>query len=143
MDPRSSAARQWRVPAALPAVKVAGAVAVVSLGLLLTDDDPARLVLAGVAAVALLAWAARDVLAPVRLAVDPEGLTVIQGFVGYRRLPWSQVEAITVERRTRLGLAGALLEIDAGASLHLFGRADLDADPVDVAEDLRATRPTP
>ncbi|MGN9775206.1 PH domain-containing protein [Micromonospora sp. H33] len=142
MDPESPGTRQWRVPAVLPVVKAGGGVALVALGLLLADRDPVRLVLAGVLAAALLVWAARDVLAPVRLAVDPDGLTVIHGFAGHRRLPWPQVEAITVDRRTRLGLASAVLEVDTGESLHLFGRYDLDADPAEVAEELDAVRPT-
>lgn len=141
MDTTSSGRRQWRVPASLPAVKAGGAGALVALGLLLSDGDPVRLVLAVVVAAALLVWAARDLLAPVRLAVGPEGLTVISGFAGRRRLPWSHVVDIRVDRRARLGLSNAALEVDAGESLHLFGRFDLGADPVDVAEDLRAARP--
>jgi len=98
--------------------------------------------LAGLAAAALLGWATRDVLVPVRLAVDPEGLTVVSGFAGRRRLPWSQVAEIRVDQRTRLGRSNAALEVDAGETLHLFGRFDLDADPVEVAAELREARPT-
>ncbi|WP_027661532.1 PH domain-containing protein [Salinispora fenicalii] len=142
VDTTSPGTRQWRVPAALPAVKTGGAGALVALGLLLDDGDPVRLTLAVLAAAALLIWAARDLLAPVRLAVDPEGLTVVSGFAGRRRLPWSQVAEIRVDRRARLGRSNAALEVDAGETLHLFGRFDLDADPVDVAAQLRAARPT-
>ncbi|MGC5018969.1 PH domain-containing protein [Micromonospora sp. DT47] len=142
MHPPSSPAHQWRVPAALPAAKLAGAAVLVLLGLLLSDGDRVRLVLAVTAGVALVGWALRDLLAPVRLAVDPEGVTVIHGFAGRRRLPWPAVEAITVDRRTRLGLSAETLEIDAGESLHLFGRYDLDAPPAEVAEALRAARPS-
>ncbi|MEH0938776.1 PH domain-containing protein [Micromonospora psammae] len=141
MHTPSSPARQWRVPAALPVAKLVGAVALVLLGLLFADGDPVQVVLAVAAAVGLAGWALRDLLAPVRLAVDPDGLTVIHGYAGRRRLPWAAVESITVERRTRMGLAAETLEIDAGESLHLFGRYDLDAPPADVAEELRAARP--
>ncbi|NYT93552.1 PH domain-containing protein [Salinispora sp. H7-4] len=141
MDTTSSGTRQWRVPVALPAVKAGGAGALVALGLLLADGDPVRLTLAVLAAAALLVWAARDLLVPVRLAVDPEGLTVVSGFAGRRRLPWSQVAEIRVDQRARLGRSNAALEVDAGETLHLFGRFDLDADPVDVAAQLRAARP--
>lgn len=141
MDTTSSETRQWRVPAALPAVKAGGAGALVALGLLLADGDPVRLTLAVLAAAALLVWAARDLLVPVRLAVDPEGLTVVSGFAGRRRLPWSQVAEIRVDQRARLGRSNAALEVDAGETLHLFGRFDLDADPVEVAAQLRAARP--
>ncbi|MGC4854430.1 PH domain-containing protein [Micromonospora sp. DT4] len=133
--------RTWRVPASLPAAKLAGAVLLVALGLLFADGDPVRLVVAGVAAAALAAWAARDLVAPVRLAVDPVGLTITHGFAGRRLLPWSAVEAISVDRRQRLGLTGEILEIDAGESLHLFGRYDLGATPEEVAATLRAARP--
>jgi hypothetical protein len=133
--------RTWRVPATLPAAKLAGAVLLVALGLLFADGDPVRLVVAGVTAAALAAWAARDLVAPVRLAVDPAGLTVIHGFAGRRLLPWSAVEGISVDRRQRLGLTGEILEIDAGESLHLFGRYDLGTNPEEVATALRAARP--
>ncbi|WP_433116379.1 PH domain-containing protein [Micromonospora sp. CA-246542] len=133
--------RQWRVPSTLPAAKLAGAVLLIALGLLFADGDPVRLVVAGVAAAALAVWAVRDLVAPVRLAVDPAGLTVIHGFAGRRLLPWSTVEAISVDRRQRLGLTGEILEIDAGESLHLFGRYDLAATPEEVAVALRAARP--
>ncbi|MEV0427605.1 PH domain-containing protein [Micromonospora sp. NPDC050495] len=138
--PPSPPARQWRVPPVLPAVKSAGALVLVALGLLFTGDDPVPLVLAVLAAVMLLGWAARDVVAPVRLAVDAGGITVIRGFAGRRLLPWSAVEAIRVERRTRRGLTAETLEIDAGESLHLFGRYDLNAPPEEVAEALHAAR---
>ncbi|WP_435206799.1 PH domain-containing protein [Micromonospora sp. bgisy143] len=133
--------RQWRVPSSLPAAKLAGAVLLIALGLLFADGDPVRLVVAAVAAVALAVWALRDLVAPVRLAVDPAGLTVIRGFAGRQLLPWSTVEAIRVDRRQRWGLSGEILEIDAGESLHLFGRYDLGATPEEVAGALRAARP--
>ncbi|WP_025618121.1 PH domain-containing protein [Salinispora cortesiana] len=141
MDTTSPGTRQWRVPKALPAIKIGGAGALVALGLLLADGDPVRLMLTVLAAAALLVWAARDLLAPVRLAVDPDGLTVVSGFAGRRRLPWSQVAEIRVDQRARLGRSNAALEVDTGETLHLFGRFDLDADPVDVAAQLRAARP--
>ncbi|MGC4772012.1 PH domain-containing protein [Micromonospora sp. DT44] len=132
--------RQWRVPSTLPAAKLAGAVLLIALGLLFADGDAVRLVLAILAAAVLVVWAVRDLIAPVRLAVDPAGLTVIRGFAGRRLLPWSTVEAISVDRRQRLGLTGEVLEIDAGESLHLFGRYDLGATPEEVAGALRAAR---
>ncbi|MEU8180670.1 PH domain-containing protein [Micromonospora sp. NPDC049044] len=135
--------RQWRVPATLPAVKLVGAAVLVALGLLFADGDPVRLVVAVLAAAILVGWAVRDLVAPVRLAVDPAGLTVIHGFASRRLLPWSTVEAIAVDRRPRMGLTSETLEIDAGDSLHLFGRYDLGATPEEVAAELRAARPHP
>ncbi|MFI9641145.1 PH domain-containing protein [Micromonospora sp. NPDC051925] len=141
MHPPSSPARQWRVQSALPAAKLAGAIGLAALGLLLAAGDPVPLTLAVAAAVALAGWAARDLLVPVRLAVDAEGITVVQGYAGRRHLPWDAVEAITVDRRTRFGLTGETLEIDAGETLHLLGRADLGASPTEVAELIRTARP--
>ncbi|MFF5054547.1 PH domain-containing protein [Micromonospora sp. NPDC000663] len=136
-----STVRQWRVPAGLPAAKLAGAVLLVALGLLFADGDPVRVAVAALAAAAVAGWAVRDLVAPVRLAVGPDGLTVVRGFAGRRLLPWSAVEAITVDRRPRFGLTSETLEIDAGDSLHLFGRYDLGANPEEVAAELRAARP--
>ncbi|WFE37469.1 PH domain-containing protein [Micromonospora sp. WMMD998] len=141
MDPQPSPARQWRVPRALPLVKALGALALAALGLLLAAGDPVRPALAGAVAVGLLAWALRDIVAPVRLAVDPDGLTVIRGYAGRRRLPWAAVESIRLDRRSRRGLTAETLEIDAGESLYLFGRRDLDAPLDEVAAELTAARP--
>ncbi|TNH21863.1 PH domain-containing protein [Micromonospora orduensis] len=138
-----TASRAWRVPASLPAAKLAGAVLLVTLGLLFADGDPVRVAVAALAAAAVAGWAVRDLVAPVRLAVGPDGLTVIRGFAGRRLLPWSAVEAIAVDRRPRFGLTSETLEIDAGESLHLFGRYDLGANPEEVAAELRAARPNP
>ncbi|MFI6130048.1 PH domain-containing protein [Micromonospora sp. NPDC051141] len=140
MDPQPPPVRQWRVPRALPVVKALGALALIALGLVLADGDPVRPALAGSLAAALLAWALRDLVAPVRLAVDPEGLTVIRGYAGRRRLPWAAVEAIRLDRRSRRGVTAETLEIDAGESLHLFGRRDLDAPLEEVAATLTAAR---
>ncbi|PWR09989.1 hypothetical protein DKT68_10380 [Micromonospora acroterricola] len=141
MDAEASPVGQWRVPAGVPLAKLAGAVALVAVGLLLAEGDPVQLTLVGLAVAGLVGWALRDLLAPVRLAVDPAGVVVVQGFAGRRLLPWATVERITVDRRPRLGLTTDLLEIDTGESLHLFGRYDLGAAPDEVAEALQAARP--
>ncbi|WP_176308586.1 PH domain-containing protein [Micromonospora sp. NBS 11-29] len=140
MNPQSPPSRQWRVPRVLPAVKALGALALIALGLLFAAGDPVPPTLAGLAAAGLLAWALRDVVAPVRLAVDQDGLTVVRGFAGRRRLPWATVEAIRLDRRSRRGHTAETLEIDAGESLHLFGRRDLDAPLDEVAATLTAAR---
>ncbi|TDB78504.1 PH domain-containing protein [Micromonospora sp. KC723] len=137
----SSSTHQWRVPPALPAVKLVGAVALAALGVFLSGADRVALALSLVMAAGLAGWATRDLLVPVRLAADADGVTVIQGLAGRRRLPWAAIETVSVARRSRFGLAAETLEIDAGESLHLFGRHDLDAPPDEVAETLRAARP--
>ncbi|ADL49661.1 hypothetical protein Micau_6168 [Micromonospora aurantiaca ATCC 27029] len=129
------------MPREVPVLKAVGALALVALGLVFAGGDPVRPALAGLAAAGLLAWALRDVVAPVRLAVDPDGLTVLRGFAGRRRLPWDAVEAIRLDRRSRRGITAETLEIDAGESLHLFGRRDLDAPLDEVAAALDEVRP--
>jgi len=89
-----------------------------------------------VVAAALVGWALRDWIIPVRLAADAEGLTVIAGLASRRRLPWSQIEHVRVDRRERLGLRSELLEVDAGESLFLFSAHELGAEPSDVAAAL-------
>ncbi|GIJ35160.1 PH domain-containing protein [Verrucosispora sp. WMMD703] len=133
-------AQQWRVPLGLPFLKLAAAASVLALGILLAAGDPLRPVLGGLAAAVLTGWGLRDLVAPVRLAVDPTGITVPAGLLSRRHLAWSMVETIQVHRRSGRGLAGPTLEIDTGDSLHLFSRLDLGADPAEVADALRTAR---
>ncbi|GGM29556.1 hypothetical protein GCM10011608_12810 [Micromonospora sonchi] len=133
--------RQWRVPPALPVVKLVGAAGVLALGILLAEGDLLRPVLGGLTAALLAGWGVRDVIAPVRLAVDPDGITVPAGWLGRRHLPWATVETIRVNHRPGRGLAGPALEIDACDSLHLLSRLDLNAEPAEVADALLAAQP--
>jgi Bacterial PH domain len=126
---------RWRVPRGMSALK-AGGVLVFALLALFSLGDRVRLVVAGLAALVLATYALRDLLAPVRLAADPEGVTVVAGFAGRRRLAWSQVERVRVDERRRLGVRSQLLEIDTGDSLHLFSQYDLDAPLSEVADAL-------
>lgn len=135
----------WRVAPALPWLKFTGAAALVALGALFAVDTVA-LVVAVIAALALAVWAVRDLLAPVRVAADATGVTVLTGFAGRRQVPWVRVERIRVDTRSRLGLRGDTLEIDAGDALHLFNTYDLDAPPAEVAallENLRTGQRPP
>ncbi|WP_184539624.1 PH domain-containing protein [Micromonospora polyrhachis] len=129
--------RTWRVRALLPVLKVVGAGGFAVLGALLAEGDPVRWGLAALAAAGLLGWALRDLVAPVRLGVDGAGITVITGFAGRRHLDWARIERIAVDTRPRRGLRTELLEIDAGDSLHLFGRHDLGTAPDEVAAILQ------
>jgi hypothetical protein len=127
----------WRVNSRLTALKIGGTVlfllaAVAFLG------DPAGLVVSLLAAAALAAFALRDVLAPVRLAADPSGITVVTGFNGRRHVPWDKIERVRVDERTRLGMRSQLLEIDTGDTLHLFSGSELSASCEDVARRLTA-----
>ena len=131
---------QWRVRPVLPVTKLMGAVAVVVLAVAFAGPDPVRWTLAVVVGAGLAVWALRDVLVPVRLAADTDGVTVTTGFAGRRRLPWSEVERVRVDRSTRRGLRSELLEIDAGDAIYLFGAHDLGALPDDVATELADLR---
>ncbi|MFK3982464.1 PH domain-containing protein [Micromonospora sp. NPDC050397] len=131
---------RWRVRPALPVLKLTGAVLLVALGLLLGAGDPVPIGATVLAAAVLLGWAVRDLVAPVRLTVDPTGVTVVRGFAGRRHLDWGRIERIVVDDRPRLGLRTRTLELDAGDSLHFFSRHDLDAEPGEVAEILRAAK---
>lgn len=131
---------EWRVKPVLPVTKLLGAVALVVLAVAFSDGDPVRLTLALVAAAALTVWAVRDLIRPVRLAADADGVTLVAGFAARRRLPWSRIERIRVDSRTHRGLRNELLEIDAGESLHLFGAHELGTDPEDVAAALNDLR---
>lgn len=131
---------RWRVRPVLPVAKLTGAVVLVGLGLLLGAGDPVPIGMAALAATGLFGWALRDLVAPVRLAVDPTGVTVISGFAGRRHLAWAEIERIAVDSRPRLGLRTGTLELDAGDTLHFFGRYDLGTEPSEVAEALRAAK---
>ena len=132
-------AQRWRVSPASAVFKGIGALAF-ALAALLFAADPIRVLVAGAAAALLAGYALRDLLAPVRLAADSGGVTVISGYAGHRHLSWAQVERVRLDRRSRLGMRSELLEIDAGDSLHLFGASDLNAPVAEVADALGRIR---
>ena len=133
---------QWRIKPVLPVTKLMGAVAVLVLATAFGGHDPIRWGIAAVAAIALVVWALRDLLAPVRLAADASGVTVIAGFARRRHLPWQQIERVRVDRRTHRGLRSELLELDAGDAIYLFSAHELGALPEDVAAELADLRLT-
>jgi uncharacterized protein (UPF0264 family) len=131
---------QWRIRPVLPVTKLMGTVAVVVLALAFAGRDPIRWGLAVIVAVALAIWALRDLVAPVRLAADTDGVTVITGFAGRRRVAWAQIERVRVDRRTRRGLSSEMLELDAGDAIYLFSAHELGALPEDVVTTLADLR---
>jgi hypothetical protein len=130
---------RWRVNPRLTALKLAVAVLFL-IAALFFRSDPAGVVIALAAALALGAFALRDLLVPVRLAADPTGVTVVSGFADRRHLPWERIERIRVDERRRLGVRSQLLEIDTGDSLHLFSGYELSASCAEVATLLQALR---
>ena len=139
MSPET-AAQPWRIKPVLPVTKVLGAVAVVVLVAAFGRRDPVQWVLAGAVVLGLCGWAVRDLVAPVRLAADHEGVTVVAGFATKHRLAWADIERIRLDRRERLGLRSELLEVDAGHNIYLFSVHELGADPAEVLTELEALR---
>ncbi|WP_433612252.1 PH domain-containing protein [Dactylosporangium sp. CA-139114] len=130
---------RWRVSPGFTALKCAVTVALGLGAAFLADDRPA-LSAAIVATVVAGAYALRDLLAPVRLAADPDGVTVVSGYAGHRRLAWPEIERVRLESRSRAGLRSEFLEIDTGDNLHLLSTYDLNARPADVAAALDRIR---
>ncbi|NUR93271.1 MAG: PH domain-containing protein [Nonomuraea sp.] len=129
----------WRVRRELAVFKILGALACAGLAVYwYLQGDMRGLVLAVPAALLVGGMGLRDALAPVRLAVDDAGITVVHGFAGTRHVPWEQIGEIRVDVRRRYGLRSEMLEIDTGDYLHIFSRHDLGgASLTEVAAVLR------
>ncbi|MEV0588920.1 PH domain-containing protein [Nonomuraea sp. NPDC050310] len=128
----------WRVRREPTIAKTLAALACAALGVYWYLQGDVRGVILAVPATLLLgAMALRDFVAPVRLAADHDGLTVVHGYAGRLRIPWEQVQDIKVDVTRRYGRRGEMLEIDTGENLHIFSRADLGTSPTEVAAELR------
>lgn len=135
-----SGTTEWRVPPAVPAVKLILAAALVVATVTLGRDLISAIV--GLAVGAGLGLSGlRDVLVPVRLAAGPDGLTVTAGFGSRRQYPWAQVERVRVDDRRRLLGRSVLLEIDVASDLYFLGRYDLGVHPVEAMDALGTLRP--
>jgi hypothetical protein len=129
----------WRVEPKRVAGR-ATAAAGLAIATVLLARDPITLAVGFLAAAVAAGFAIRDVLVPVRLTADPDGVTLLRGVAGRRTIPWRDVERVRVDTRDRLGLRQSALEIDEGHALHLLTAADLGADPHDVAAALTRLR---
>jgi hypothetical protein len=112
--------------------------------LAVSGSDRAGLLLAAVATLALGLAALYGTRVRPRLRADATGVTV-GGLAGPRHHPWAKVHDVRVRSVRRLGRDSTLLEIDVAEPngterLMIFGRLDLDADPVDVAAAVTAAR---
>lgn len=129
------------VPTRVIVLKFAVAALLVVLALVaLGAREISQFVIGLVVAAAVAVYAARDLVARERLRADRDGLVAVRGYAGHRRLPWSEIERVRVDARSRLGTSSELLEIDAGEEIYLFSRHDLGVDPTDAAESLEAVR---
>jgi hypothetical protein len=129
----------WRVRREFLILKIVATLVLATITVLTLGDLRGAL-LAGAAAVAAAVLALRDVLAPVRLSADEEGLVVVKGFAGSERLPWSTIERVRVDTQTRFTSRTELLEIDTGEGIFLLSRFDLGAPCQEVADQLRSLR---
>lgn len=129
----------WRVRPLLPAVKLAAAVGLAALTYAFGRYDPTQWITGAAVVLGFICWALRDLLLPVRLTADPDGVTILSGLRRHQ-LPWTTIERVRVDRSERRGLRSEVLEIDAGDSLHLFGAHELGAAPDEVAELLGSMR---
>jgi hypothetical protein len=121
------------------ALAAAGAV-VAAVAVLLSDDNPSRLI--GVLAfVVLLAYVIGDLVFSPRLVASTDGLVILSPLTR-ATLPWSEIEAVRADTRVHYGLRSTTLEIDAGAVLAIFSRRALGADPAEVADLVSAFRPS-
>ncbi|GAA4230234.1 hypothetical protein GCM10023075_39530 [Streptosporangium album] len=130
---------RWRVRCDLLVLKIAAAL-VFAGATLVSIGDLRGAILAGAATVMMAGLALRDLLVPVRLSADGEGLVVVKGFAGSERVPWREVERIRVDTRTRFASRTGLLEIDTGESLFLLSQFDLGAPCQQVADQLSSFR---
>lgn len=116
---------------------VSAVLALIAVAFAVLSDDGAGRVLAVLAAVLLAGYAVTDFAFWPRLTASGEGVH-IRTPTTRARLPWSAVDAVRVDERSRLGLTSRTLEIDAGALLVVFSRRALGADPREVADLLAA-----
>jgi hypothetical protein len=129
----------YGVPASVILGKFGVAAALAAIALIFGAREQVPIGLA--AAVGIAVYAARDVLARERLSADFDGLTVISGYAGHRRLDWSDVERMSIDSRLRFGARTEILELDTGDHIFLFSRFDLGVPPEDALADLEALQP--
>lgn len=128
--------RAWGpTTAAVLAVGTGGILMAVG-AVVLADDVPGRL-LAGIAAVGLLVFAAGSWRARPRLAVVDGGL-VYRGWLRDRTLRPEHIDSIRITEFRRIGRKVRLLEIETGEQLIVLTRWDLGTDPLTVLDGLTA-----
>jgi len=123
--------------ARITALAGAGCLAAVLLAI---GSAPMGRAVFGVAAVVLAAYVVADLAFRPRLEADRSGLRV-RSPLARTTLPWSAVQSVHADERTRHGLRTVTLEIDSGDTVVVLSRRALGADPVAVARTLQAMAP--
>jgi hypothetical protein len=118
---------------------LAGAGAVIALGLCFATDADGRLLFL-VAAVILAAYAISDLVFRPRLSVDATGLRV-RAPLARAHIAWRDLERVHADERSRYGLRTVTLEIDGGEHLIVLTRRALGAAPEAVADLVRSFDP--
>jgi hypothetical protein len=111
-----------------------------ALGLAITAADAGGRLIWGIAAVILAGYSIGDVIFWPRLVADPTGLRIRTPLTRVD-VAWADVAAIRADVRNRYGLRSSTLEVDAGATLVVFSRRALGADPDTVSNLVRALDP--
>jgi len=130
----------YRVPGRYTVIKFAVAVVFAIAGVLARDK--VGLIVGLALGVGLASYAARDLIAPVRLAADKTGVVAVRGYAGRLRLGWAEIEGVRVDSRLRFGRRSELLEIDAGELILLYSEYDLGVSPTEVERALAHLRTT-
>ncbi|MDH2424892.1 PH domain-containing protein [Sphaerisporangium sp. TRM90804] len=127
--------RQWRVRREATVLKWAVAAGFAVFAAVLREDVRGMLLCAG-GALLFAGFALRDTLAPVRLAADDHGVTVVTGLASRLQVPWTQITHIRVARHARYGLRWDMLEVETKDGLHLFSSHELGVPCDTVADEL-------
>jgi hypothetical protein len=123
--------RPMALALATGAVLAAGAAA-------LTSAATGRLLLI-IAAIVLAAVAGTDLAFAPRLRASGGGLRIVSPTLRVT-LRWDEVDSITVDERSRHGLASRTLEIESGERLIVLSGRSLGRDPRDVYAELTRLR---
>jgi hypothetical protein len=125
----------YRVAGRFTLIKFAVAVVFILGGLL--SRDKVGLAIGLALGVGMAVYAARDLIAPVRLAADREGVVAVRGYASRVRFAWADIEVVRVDSRLRFGRRSELLEIDCGELILQYSEYDLGVSPREAERTLR------
>jgi hypothetical protein len=104
-------------------------------------SDPLGRLLFALAAFLLAGYVVGDLVFSPRLTASRDGLRICSPLLR-ADLPWSAVEDVRADVRTRYGVRSTTLEVDAGETFAVFSRRALGMEPENAADLVRAFRPT-